>query len=267
MVFGWLEDGRGAVSRTPPYDLLLSVVPDVDELAAALRDRDIDVPGVNGEVETVERFIATWGGEHHVKMRMRRFELGRLSPPYPPPPGAARLAAAGDLALANRWFDAFTEELSLPGRAGHRTEMSIDEGMLMLWEAGGEPVSTALRTPAVGGVSRVVCVYTPPEHRGRRYGGAITAACAADALSRDAARVVLFTDADNPAPNKVYERIGFRPVAGHPAGRFRPRGSSRAPAAGGASAAASATGRAGAPRSTSRTARRRASTTACAQTA
>ena len=26
---------------------------------------------------------------------------------------------------------------------------------------------------------------------------------------------MLFTDADNPAPNKVYERIGFRPVGDH----------------------------------------------------
>jgi predicted GNAT family acetyltransferase len=67
----------------------------------------------------------------------------------------------------------------------------------------------------------VTCVYTPPERRGRRYGGAITAATCADALARDAERVVLFTDADNPAPNVVYERIGFRPVADHRVVRFR----------------------------------------------
>jgi predicted GNAT family acetyltransferase len=66
----------------------------------------------------------------------------------------------------------------------------------------------------------VICVYTPPDQRGRRLGGAVTAAACADALAREAERVVLFTDAENPAPNKVYERIGFRPVADHRAVRF-----------------------------------------------
>jgi predicted GNAT family acetyltransferase len=98
---------------------------------------------------------------------------------------------------------------------------TIEGGRLWLWEDGGEPVALALRTAAAEGVARVTCVYTPPERRGRRYGGAITAASCADALAREAERVVLFTDADNPAPNVVYERIGFRPVADHRVVRFR----------------------------------------------
>jgi predicted GNAT family acetyltransferase len=121
-----------------------------------------------------------------------------------------------------RWFDAFTDELGLPSRMEEpRVRQLIGEGLLWLWEDGGEPVALALRTAAADGVARVTCVYTPPERRGRRYGGAITATTCADALARDAERVVLFTDADNPAPNAVYERIGFRPVADHRVVRFR----------------------------------------------
>ena len=96
----------------------------------------------------------------------------------------------------------------------------IDDGMLWLWEDGGETVALALRTPAAVGVARIISVYTPPELRGRRYAGAIAAQACSDALARDAERVVLFTDAGNPAPNKVYERIGFRPLADYRVVKF-----------------------------------------------
>jgi RimJ/RimL family protein N-acetyltransferase len=227
MLFGWLEEdgeARGAISHNPPYDLLLSVVPDPAELARALREADAAVPGVNGEVETVERFSAAWtdgiGLEAKTWLEMRLFELGTLEPPDPPPPGAARPAEVADLELAMRWFDAFTDELGLPDRLQEPyVRQTIDDGRLWLWDD-AEPLALALRTAPAEGVARVTCVYTPPERRGRRYGGAITAATCADALAREAERVVLFTDADNPAPNVVYERIGFRPVADHRVVRF-----------------------------------------------
>jgi hypothetical protein len=228
--FGWLEeDGevRGAVSRTPPFELLLSVVPDVDPLVAALRETGFDVPGVNGAVDTVERFSAAWRAGTHLEattfLELRLFTLGELAPPDPPPPGRARLATDDDFGVALRWFDAFTDELGLPQRMGEeRTRLAIAEERLWLWEE-GEPTALALRTFAAAGVARIVCVYTPPEQRGRRLGGAITAAACAAALAREAERMVLFTDAQNPAPNKTYERIGFLPVADHRTVHFNPR--------------------------------------------
>ena len=220
--FGWLEeDGevRGAVSRTPPFDLLLAVVPDAGELVAALRAHGAEVPGVQGVVETVEAFSTAWreGTDLDASpwLQLRLFVLGELEPPAPPPPGRARPATEDDLALAMGWFDAFSDELRLPDRMPEEhVHAYIADTMLWLWED-GEVVGLALRTPAAAGVARIICVYTPPELRGRRYAGALTAATCADALAREAERVVLFTDLTNPAPNKVYQRIGFRPVADH----------------------------------------------------
>lgn len=232
MYFGWLEeDGevRGAISRTPPYDLLLSVVPDAEALVRDLREHGAKVPGVNGAVEIVEPFATAWtdGTELQAStwLQLRLFALGELEPPDPAPPGRPRLAAEDDFDLAMRWFDAFSEELNLPERMQEaRVHALIADRMLWLWEdEAGTPAALALRTPAAAGVARINCVYTPPDQRGRRFGGAVTAASAADALARDAERVVLFTDVDAPGPNKVYQRIGFRPVADHRVVHFKPR--------------------------------------------
>ena len=223
MLFGWYEDGgdvRGAVSLTPPHELLLGVVPDgtLDDLIAGLRDQRAALPGVNGEVELVERFVAAWTAgtplRHRVALRLRLFRLGTLVPPDPPPPGSARAATPDDLALAVRWLRAFEEETDVTRtnvEAGARER--LDGNRLWLWETdSGEPVALAARTATAAGVARVAPVYTPPEHRRRGYGAAVTAAITADALERDAAHVVLFTDVENPTTNAIYQQIGFRPI-------------------------------------------------------
>jgi ribosomal protein S18 acetylase RimI-like enzyme len=216
LLFAWHEDG-GAVLMTPPHELLLARVPDgtLEGLVAAVRDRGVAIPGVNGETGVAERFAAAWRGEHAVFLRLRLYALGTLVPPDPPPPGAARPARDDELDLAARWLAAFEEETGVTrtdARAGARERG--EDGRLWLWEdADGRPVSLAARTPTAVGVARIAPVYTPPEHRRHGYGAAITAACSLDALERDADHVVLFADADNPTTNAIYQQIGFRPVS------------------------------------------------------
>src|SRR3954454_4348863 len=90
MLFGFYEDGdavTGAVLMTPPYDLLLAEVPPgaVAPLVAALRERRVEVPGVNGDVPTVERFAGAWcdatSARADVALEMCLYRLGRLDPP------------------------------------------------------------------------------------------------------------------------------------------------------------------------------------------
>ena len=80
------------------------------------------------------------------------------------------------------------------------------------------PAGTRLLLPASiaglpynRGMVRVGPVYTPPEHRRRGYGAAVTAAASQHALDAGAVQVVLFTDLANPTSNSVYQRIGYRP--------------------------------------------------------
>ena len=74
----------------------------------------------------------------------------------------------------------------------------------------------------MAGVARIAPVYTPPEQRRRGYAAAVTAACTADALARDAERVVLLHRPRGPVGQRVYQRIGFRPMGERRDVRFEP---------------------------------------------
>jgi len=58
----------------------------------------------------------------------------------------------------------------------------------------------------------VAPVYTPPEHRGRGYAAAATAAVTRRLLDAGTREVLLFTDLANPTSNRLYRRLGYRPV-------------------------------------------------------
>jgi predicted GNAT family acetyltransferase len=225
MLFGWYEEAgevRGAVFRTPPFEWLLAVVPEeaTADLVAVLRSANADVPGVNGDVAGVDRFAAAWtaatGQRATTTLALDLYELGTLRHPDPPPAGRARPAEEADLDVAIRFYTGFQDEVPTP-----LTEVlplvreRMDDRRLWLWEDGaGVVASLAARTAAVAGVSRIAPVYTPPEHRRHGYATAVTAACTADALARDAERVVLYTDVADPSANAMYQRIGFRPIGG-----------------------------------------------------
>jgi predicted GNAT family acetyltransferase len=61
-------------------------------------------------------------------------------------------------------------------------------------------------------VSRISAVYTPPEQRGHGYASANVAALSQRALDAGAIACMLNTDQANPVANKIYQRIGYRPV-------------------------------------------------------
>jgi predicted GNAT family acetyltransferase len=216
MLFGWYDDGavRGAISWTPPFELLLAEVPDdtVDALVAGLRERGAALDGVNGREPVVERFVAAWApAQASVKFRMRLYRLGTLQSPTVP--GTGRPARMEELELGTCWLSAFQVDAGV-----HETDTEpmarerIADGRLWLWEDDGQVVSLAASTIPAAGVSRIAPVYTPPEHRRRGYGAAVTAACTADALARGADHIVLFTDLANPTSNSIYQRIGYRPI-------------------------------------------------------
>jgi predicted GNAT family acetyltransferase len=223
--FGWRNGPDGAVVaaflHTPPYPVLLTDMTDAAaaELAADLAGRGYQAPGVNAVPGPAAAFAAAWrehtGQPGHVGMRMRLYALGTLVPPDPPPPGQARVATAADRDLLLAWLDAFQDEAQPTGP--NESERVVNDrvtwGGLMFWEHEGQPVALAGRNRIAAGQARVGPVYTPPDLRGRGFGGAATAAITQDALDDGAEGVVLFTDLANPASNTLYQRLGYRPIS------------------------------------------------------
>jgi predicted GNAT family acetyltransferase len=59
---------------------------------------------------------------------------------------------------------------------------------------------------------RIAAVYTPPPLRGRGYASAIVADLSQKMLNAGRRFCFLFTDLANPVSNKIYQRLGYKPV-------------------------------------------------------
>ena len=217
----------GGLLRTPPHNYILSEVPAeslaplVDLLldpATGLDGREINLP------ESCEApFTAAWtartGNQPRVLERFRLYRLAELIVPDPAPEGGARLATQGDVEFVARSLESFWEEaedsMPLDARitALRMAGARIAEGIFWLWlDASGTPVSFAGHTPIVAGMGRVGPVYTPPELRGRGYAAGATIAVTRALLDAGAGEILLFTDLANPVSNRLYQRLGYRPV-------------------------------------------------------
>jgi predicted GNAT family acetyltransferase len=226
-LFGWWsQDGpsrsgatvTAAILRTPPHELLFTTLPgpSAAQLAGALADRGAALPGINGREQDATALALAWhertGRRGQVSQRQRLYRLVDLVMPDPAPDGAARVAADADAAIVRAFYSAFAAEVGHEDAPEQLVADRLMAGQLMLWEAGGEPVSFAGSTGVLEGVARIGPVYTPPRWRGRGYGGAVTAAIGELARERGAASVVLFTDLANAASNSLYVKLGYQPV-------------------------------------------------------
>lgn len=223
----WLvADGNGIVGaalRTPPYNLVLAGPLGrraIVALADALHGADVELPGVTGAVPEVDDFATAWeartGGVRHLRMAQRIYRVAEVRP-VEGVSGRARPTTPADRMLLLAWVSAFATEAVPEGTPGRVAERIVDArlrsgaGGFTIWEDDG-PVALAGwggRTPS--GV-RIGPVYTPPEHRRRGYGSAVTAAVTAEQLAAGRTFCFLYTDVANPTSNRIYTDIGYEPV-------------------------------------------------------
>ncbi|WP_329378206.1 GNAT family N-acetyltransferase [Streptomyces sp. NBC_01351] len=219
--FGWWTDAGGAVTGallcTPPFPLLLSVVP--EEAVRALGDALATEPllaglhGINARRPDAEALAKAWGRPTRFAEEIRLYRLAGLVAPDPAPAGRARLATEADLPLLLEWIAAFHLEAGVPGPVSEDLLRDrISYGGILLWEDAGVPVALASCSRTIGSAARVGPVYTPPASRRRGYAAGVTHAASEAAYAAGASEVLLFTDLANDTSNGVYLRLGYVPV-------------------------------------------------------
>jgi uncharacterized protein len=233
----WLHiedaDGQtcGVAVITPPRGVFLSLMPDdaATAVAAHLATIRPDLPSADGPVAPVQSFVEEFARATGVRASqtraMRMFQLDLLNAPAGVP-GQARAAVRQDRDLLVAWAAAFDRDT---GTGARNPADPVDarlkgDRLLWLWEVAGEPVSMAWLAPPVVGVSRISGVYTPTDLRGHGYASAVVARISQHALESGSARCMLYTDLANPISNRIYQRIGYRPVADAQEWRFTAAG-------------------------------------------
>jgi predicted GNAT family acetyltransferase len=208
----------GAGVRTPPHYLIAAGSgAALEALAAAVED---ELPGVVGATPEVDAFVRAWESRHGIGsehgMAQGIYALEELIEPRPTP-GAARRAVEDDRELLRAWLLDFERE-ALPREsdpAQHErvieARLTRDDAAFFIWEDDG-PVSLAGFGGTTPNGTRIGPVYTPPEHRGRGYGSAVTAAVTRDRLAAGRRFCFLYTDLANPVSNRIYVAMGYRRV-------------------------------------------------------
>ena len=212
-----------AAVMAPPWNVVIhGLRGDLDAaacaLAAYLQSERRPAPGVEGPAKVAAMAAAHLAEASGCRPRLERREhLYQLRAVHTPGPfhGRLRAAAESDTLLISLWWHG--SSLAAFGRADAAeservARRCIADGDVYLWDV-GRPVSMAVQTgPTRTGIT-VGRVYTPPEERGHGYATACVAELSRLLLAQGRDHCILFVEASNAAAQRLYLRVGYRPVA------------------------------------------------------
>jgi len=189
------------------------------DAGSGLDGREINLPA-SAEAAFAAAWTARTGKKPRLLERFRLYRLDELIAPDPAPVGKPRLASEEDVVLLADWIEAFWHEAEHAApRRGRDLALQmawgrVGEGVFWLWlDESGAPVSLAGHTPITAGMGRLGPVFTPPENRGHGYAAGATTAASEALMRYGADEILLFTDLANPVSNRLYQRLGYRPVS------------------------------------------------------
>ncbi|WP_335872826.1 GNAT family N-acetyltransferase [Bacillus sp. 2205SS5-2] len=215
----------GVYIMTPPHPLISICEKDFEEKAhkrfiTYARQENIDISGVVAEKNNANKFADLWSrrtGERAItKMRQRIYFLDSVVD-IPVSEGEYLKAVSKDGDLVAKWILQFIDDTGVSplteDEAKQRAiEMIDNEESVYFWQVNGAPVSMARRARHTENGCSVNLVFTPVEYRKRGYGSSVVKTLSLQLLEQYDF-CTLYTDLDYPTSNKIYQNIGYIPIA------------------------------------------------------
>lgn len=211
--------------RTPPYNQILSYTDNletIDVLTDALMKKNMDIPGVLGFKEGVEKFVKLWCKKKKVKAQLISNErIYKLEHVKEETLGKNKFVKAtkSNENIVLQWAKEFMLEV-FPERPQEmieqslkRIQLAISKGKIfLLLDGNNKPVSMVQKAGKTPNGNSVNFVYTPPELRRRGFTTECIAKLSKFLIEEGNKFCFLFTDLMNPTSNSIYQKIGYRPV-------------------------------------------------------
>ena len=213
----WTLGGPGAcAAQTQGYPIILGNLSREQCHAFAETLSETDYPGVVGADETALWFAegARRFGAEFSEAIPQQIQALLTTRQVPSVPGFPRQLSPKDFRLFKTWTHAFIREAvpSDPVPSDDALMTDLGSRRHWLWTYEGKPVSMAAVARRTKRAAFINSVYTPPEHRNRGFGEAITAIVVREIFEEGRRAACLYTDLRNPASNRCYAKLGFQPV-------------------------------------------------------
>lgn len=209
-----LDKTLGMAIRTAPYGYVFSPMPEkvADELFDAITAYDTAATDFAGPKEVIDQLserLQVLESESELIYELKEFMPAKNI-------GLVRKAIGSDFKLILKWIRDFIAETELTSfNTESVVRSNIESGNYFLFEVDGNPVSLGGLVPAVSvmdkKISRIGPIYTPKEFRKKGYASAITSYLC-ELLVSEGVIATLYTQADNPTSNKIYQDLGFELV-------------------------------------------------------
>lgn len=167
----------------------------------------------NIKYEAAEYFLSHTEGLA-LTMNMMTYECLAPIKPAEQAAGGARVCESSDLDLLVDWMMLFQEETGIDKRSAEEHRQGLQEKIglkaLYFWtDAEGTPVCLCGFRPNAGGLSSIGPVFTPSAERRRHYADNLVYTVTCEMIRRGLTPI-LYTNADYPASNGCYQKVGFR---------------------------------------------------------
>ncbi|TFG27942.1 MAG: GNAT family N-acetyltransferase [Promethearchaeota archaeon] len=210
--------------RTPPYNQLISYTDDLKTLDVLVKDllkKSVNLPGILGFKDGVQRFIKKYCENKGLVAKLTRNERGYKLLEVAKQTFGNKPLIVGEKShqsLILKWAKEMILEAGLMTKAEqmdrtlNQTKKDITYGKIFLLLDNTIPVSMARiagKTPNGGLIN---LVYSPPPFRRKGYATECVAKLSQRLLDEGNKFCFLFTDLANPTSNRIYQKIGYLPI-------------------------------------------------------